>query len=62
MKCGCGYEKACRVEDDGTVKQIGDEKFIVIEGEFKVMSSTGWDSHTIDLFACPKCGAIKMDR
>lgn len=63
MKCVCGYEKeeAWR-SDDGVQK--GDEDFIYLEtAVIKIENKDSYysDKKETSLYACPKCGMVKID-
>jgi len=64
MKCVCGYEHRHGEWDPETQKVIHEsdgEKFTYIKGTFLV-ENTGWHGGTreVSLYACPKCGTIKL--
>lgn len=65
MKCGaCNYlyEEEWNREDSEMVIKEGDDEFITIHGVFLVDNS-GWHKgkHEVYLFACPKCGTIRIE-
>lgn len=56
MKCVCGYEKGFDFKNN---KDVGDEDFIYVQ---KIPIHTEWDGDKIkSIFACPKCGTLKLD-
>lgn len=66
MKCICGYEKVEHWRTDDGIG-IGDEDFITIDCFGKPFETSkrknNWngDCETTYLYACPKCGTVKMD-
>jgi hypothetical protein len=66
MKCLCGYEHKHGINDKGIWQEnlIGNEEFIRIEGSIlRVKTNNNYYSdHTdVSLFACPKCGTVRME-
>lgn len=62
MKCVCGYKHYFDVE---TGKTIGDKEFIILEevnAKRNVISNCGFDYlANATLYACPKCGTLKLN-
>ena len=70
MKCTCGYEYEEEDIDysDGSIvlPQVGDEPFLKCESVYfafptfnKFNERTG--SNVSSIYACPKCGTVKVD-
>lgn len=65
MKCVCGYEHQTKwnqeLEFGETV--VGDKPFEEIRGNFTRIARDTYSRHIVDvtLYACPKCGTIRMD-
>lgn len=55
MKCICQYERFFDFDRD---KWIGDEEFIFIQ---KVVIYNGFKDENKEVYACPKCGTLKLD-
>jgi hypothetical protein len=55
MKCICGYEKTW----DTDRGEIGDAEFVVLKSTFVFDNGSGRDVSTY-LYACPKCGAVRI--
>ena len=67
MKCVCGYERESGIGPDGKWNDNlkGNEDFITIRGStFKIWDrSRGYCNEVeVYLYACPKCGTVRMDR
>lgn len=63
MQCICGYEHETEFVDKELKTTKGDEPFIRIEGSvFRIRNETSYFSNydDVSLYACPKCGTIKM--
>jgi hypothetical protein len=67
MKCICGYEKLEDWQTDDN-KAVGDEDFIRIdcfgkafETDKKCNDYYGNEYRKAFLFACPKCGTVRME-
>lgn len=61
MKCICGYENKDGFVNGEWVKNIiGDEEFIKIEGSTFKKSIGIFETKEIYLYACPKCGTVKI--
>ena len=67
MKCICGYEKLYDYQTDDCV-EVGDKEFIRIDcfgKPFETSVKTPYycssDYQTTYLYACPKCGVIKVN-
>lgn len=62
MKCVCGYEheEAYRTNDG---VEIGDEKFIYVDfGRYPtIQNKHNYRDESVDIYACPKCGTLKID-
>lgn len=68
MKCVCGYEYEDKWNPAGRNYDIlkGDEEFIRVEGSFTISRNDwchDWCHRTVavSLYACPKCGTIRME-
>lgn len=65
MKCICGYAHEDGIDDNGDWQKnlIGDKKFIQIRGNFFIEDDYSYhrDEERISLYACPKCGTVRMD-
>jgi hypothetical protein len=76
MKCICGYEHKQEFvkHDEDMIKKtgrevhwettVGDEEFITIEGTFLIRKEQSYGPDKVDevcLWACPKCGTLKID-
>lgn len=64
-KCVCGHTVASEGEKkfDETItdEMVNAEPFIRIEGSFhKVINSYFRDEVRVNLYACPKCGTVKI--
>ena len=66
MKCICGYEHETEWNSkqryNETIK--GDEKFTEIKGTFLVKTEYDYsapDIRQISLYACPKCGTVRIN-
>jgi hypothetical protein len=63
MKCICGYEKGTIYTNDNEM-EAGDENFIKLNVAFlRDNSYRGYESEPSPstLYACPKCGTVKVD-
>lgn len=64
MKCVCGYERLERWQTDDGVA-VGNKKFINLDfGRYPVMQlddDYGYASIQPTVYACPKCGTLKID-
>ena len=61
MKCVCGYEHDTSWDDDGNMKDIGDEEFIYISGHGLYIQGSGYyGDKKVELYACPKCKTLKI--
>jgi len=62
MKCICGYEHENGIGEDGEWNDFlkGDEEFINIENRFQRYIKGVNEYREVYLYACPKCGTIKM--
>lgn len=63
MKCVCGYEYSEGLDDNANWGVLaGDKKFLVIKGAFLLQPTASWeDEYNVPLFACPKCGTVKIN-
>lgn len=68
MKCVCGYiyedEYIKRENKPGFDRIVikGDREFIHISGSFTIASDRYYSSvKQVELYACPKCGTIRME-
>jgi len=60
MKCGaCNFEQ--RGEDLPQIQVLGAAPMAGILESLAIVSERGIRSH-VDLFACPKCGTIRMEK
>lgn len=61
MKCLCGYEKIEKWNsEDG--EEVGDEKFILVNfGLYPQVRRDYFEDYKIEVYACPKCGTLKID-
>jgi len=64
-KCtACGYEHEEEWDTKAKVytTTIGDEKFLAIETMARIKPEHSWD-HSRDcyMYACPKCGTVKVE-
>lgn len=69
MKCAtCNYEyKDEYVNENGArfyKPIIGDNEFIQINGNFTIKIEGDWYNaiQEIDLYACPKCGTVRIEK
>jgi hypothetical protein len=56
--CVCGYKRGSSWDKDEN--HIGDEDFINIVGMFFIEQKWS-EKHEVQIYACPKCGTLKMD-
>jgi len=65
MKCVCSYEHQNGINDKGDWQEnlVGDEEFVRIEGSvFRVKTDSYYlEYKDVSLFACPKCGTVRME-
>lgn len=70
MKCICGYYhlEDWKIENEDIVfqdelrKNNGTEKFKEIYGTFLIKGSDYYETkHEISIYACPKCGTLKIE-
>lgn len=67
MKCVCGYEHFYGKESKSpiwdTEQRIADGvvEFKRIDGRFEVMKDRFFELDEVSLYACPKCGTIRME-
>lgn len=64
MKCVCGYEHESGIDDKGKYQDdlIGDEEFTKITGVVFKDETDFFNERKVYLFACPKCGTVRMER
>ena len=65
MKCAvCNYVKEAEWENED-MQKIGDEYFIKVRGNFTIQKDRdygyGSDIKEVSLYACPKCGTVRME-
>lgn len=61
LKCpACGYEYEYKIAKNMLEVIKGDDDFIEIDGNFTIKSQSNGQLERVFLFACPKCGSIKM--
>ncbi len=64
MKCVCGYERLQSWQGP-TDKEIGEDDFILLETAVikreKEYSCGYDDKEEVYLYACPKCGTVKIE-
>lgn len=61
LKCpSCGYEYECKITEKGLEIIKGDKDFVEIDGNFTTKSQDSEQIERVFLFACPKCGSVKM--
>lgn len=64
MKCVCGYEYEDKWNPAGKKYDIikGDKKFVRIDGFFTIGQNDYYHrTVAVGLYACPKCGTIRME-
>jgi hypothetical protein len=66
MKCVCGYKHQEGLDDNGKWQDnlIGDIEFHRIHGSTFKISEGHWGDYDeeVKLYACPKCGTVRMER
>lgn len=61
--CGHEYEETWDSKINDIVNVFGTEPFVKITGTFLKEDETSWGAKNIqeiDLYACPKCGTVKI--
>lgn len=64
MRCVCGYEYKDKWNPAGMNYDIlkGDEEFIRVDGSFTISRNDCYHrTVAVGLYACPKCGTIRME-
>lgn len=62
MKCLCGYEHEAGIDLDGkwNASLKGEEPFEKVVGTFFTECGCFEDKKEYKMFACPKCGTVKL--
>lgn len=60
MKCICGYEylEKWHTEDN---KGVGDKNFITVKFGLYPQIRVDCEDYKTEVYACPKCGILKID-
>jgi hypothetical protein len=61
MKCPCGYEIDHDIVNDHYIQTKGDDRFIRVN-ILATINDGGWDDKLVKIYACPKCGALQIER
>lgn len=67
MKCVCGYKHEWYNYETDELESNGTKKFIKLKNHNIEIENQNWDGWhgsyevEVDIYACPKCGTLKID-